>query len=122
MEESGLQTLYDDALAISDVSAATTATKTQEKADADALNTELLANLATANAALDAATDPSVAKTLSDENDTLDTKLADVNTARDTWVALAKTTVKAMATWLTDPETYSVLGADDGCSGDLSAA
>jgi hypothetical protein len=118
-EEAGLQSLYDGAKATSDASAATTATKAQEKADANAKNAEWIVQLASANAAIDA-TGSGIAKTKADEDATLLTKLGELKTTRDAWVIKAQATTTAMATWM--KTTYTSVSADNGCDGDLSAA
>jgi hypothetical protein len=75
-----LQSLYDLAKVDSDATAATLVTKTSEKADANALKTQIDADVVLATAAINAATASSVAETKATEEATLATKQGDLDT------------------------------------------
>jgi hypothetical protein len=110
----GLTLLNTNAKSAYDTKATEVATKLATKTEAAFLKTKTNAVLVTAAAAINPATDPSVAKTLATEKATLATKLGELNTKLALWNTKAQLTVKAMKNWVA-AEAYTSTSGTNGC-------
>lgn len=111
----GLTLLNTNAKSAYDTKKGEVDTKLATKTKAAFLKTKQNAVLVTAAAAINPATDPSVAKTLATEKATLATKLGELNAKQALWTTKAKLTVAAMKNWVA-AEAYTVVHATNACA------